>query len=420
MNITFRSATILDPRSNHHNKQVDILVRNGHIERIGKVGKPVGKEIIARGMFVSPGWFDMSCLFGDPGFEHKEDRSSGCLTAASGGFTGVALLPNTNPVIENKNDIAYLKALNGSQVTSVFPMASVTKDGLGEDLTEMIDLHHAGAIAFTDGVNPVWNSDILLKTLLYLQKFDGLLINRPEDKMLTQFATMNEGVPSTLLGIKGMPNISEEIMIARDLRILEYTGGKIHFSNISTAKSVELIKKAKQDGLKATCDVAAHQLVLEEGLIDNFDTNLKVNPPIRTIKDISALIKGLEDDTIDAIVSAHRPQDEESKKLAFDQAEFGQTGLQTVLPIIIQLSNRLPLDKMIDKLTTSPREILGLEIPEIRKGSEANLTVFDPKAKWIFDEVTNNSKSVNSWYFGQQLAGRVVATVNGQNGYILP
>jgi len=418
MNITFRSATILDPRSKHHNKQVDISIKSGRINKIGKVDGSSGKEIDAKEMFVSPGWFDMSCMFGDPGFEFKEDRQSGCATAAAGGFTGVALLPNTNPVVETKNDIAYLKTLNSHHVASIFPVAAVTKGAKGEDLTEMIDLHHAGAVAFSDGVNSLWNSDILLKTLLYLQKFGGLLISRPEDTMLTQFGSMNEGLQSTISGMKGMPNISEELMIVRDLRILEYTGGKIHFANISTAESVKLIRNAKKEGFKVTCDVAAHQLVLDDSLIHDFDTNLKVNPPLRTKKDITALIKGLEDDTIDAIVSAHRPQDEESKKLEFDHAEFGQIGLQTVLPILIQLSGKLPLEKMIQKLTVAPRVILGLEIPELKNGAEANLTVFDPKSKWTFDKGSNHSKSINSWFYGKELVGRVIATVNGQNSYV--
>ncbi|MEQ9424786.1 MAG: dihydroorotase [Cyclobacteriaceae bacterium] len=417
MNLTFRSATLLDPRSKFHNKQADISIKNGVIDQIGKNVKTIGKEIDAKGQYISPGWFDLNCLFGDPGHEHKEDRITGAQAAAAGGFTGIAHLPNTNPVIESKNDIAYLKAFNGNQVTDIHPIVAVTKGCLGDDLTEMIDLHQAGAIAFSDGVETIWNSDILLKTLQYLQKFDGLLMNRSEDRTLNQFGTMNEGVQSTILGMKGMPNLAEELAIARDLRILAYTGGKIHFSTISTAESVKLIRKAKKQGLNVTCDVAAHNLILDDSLIEDFDANLKVNPPLRTKKDIAALIKGLEDETIDAIVSAHNPQDEEGKKLEFDLAEFGHIGLQAVLPILVSISDKLPLEVTIPKLTSSPRRILKLEPATISVGQPANLTLFDPKAQWILDDSSNKSKSRNSWYFGKQLKGKVVATVNGKNTY---
>jgi len=419
MNLTLRSVTISDQHSKFHNKKVDILIENGLITKIGKVTNSKGKEIDASGMVATPGWFDMNCLFGDPGHEYKEDRISGGEAAAAGGFTGIAHLPNTQPVIASKNDIAYIKANNRHQVTDIHPISAVTLGTKGEELTEMIDLHHAGAVAFSDGTEPVWNSDILLKTLQYLQKFEGLLINRPEDKMLTQFGTMNEGVTSTIQGMKGMPTLAEELMITRDLEILEYTGGKIHFSNISSSGSVNLVRRAKKKGLNVTCDVAIHQLLLDDSLIDDFDTNLKVNPPLRTKKDIGALIKGVLDGTINVIVTAHRPQDEESKKLEFDLAEFGHIGLQTALPCLLELKKLIPMDLMIEKMTYSPRSLLGLPQVDIKEGAEANLTVFDPKAKWTFDDTTNFSKSRNSFYFGKELTGKVVATINGKNAYLL-
>ena len=419
MNLTIRSVTISDKSSKLHRKKVDISIQNGTITKIGKVTSPVkGKEIDGKGMLLSPGWFDFNCLFGDPGYEQREDRVSGSQAAAAGGFTAVAHLPNTKPVIQTKNDLAYLMANNSSQVTDIHPIAAVTIGTKGEELTEMIDLHHAGAVAFSDGIEPVWNSDILLKTLQYLQKFDGLLINRPEDKMLTQFATMNEGVTSTILGMKGMPAISEELMITRDIELLKYAGGRIHFSNISTEGAVKLIRQAKKNGLNVSCDVAIHQMLLNDDLLVDFDTNLKVNPPLRTKKDSKALIKGVLDDTIDVITSSHKPHDEEGKKLEFDLAEFGQTGLQTTLPQMIALQESIPLDVLVDKITRMPREILKLDQPEIKEGNPANLALIDPKAKWTLDDQTNLSKSRNSYYFGQQLTGKIRATIKGNYQYI--
>lgn len=420
MNLTLRSVTISDSQSKFHRKKVDILIQNGAIAKIGKVTGAKGKEIDGSGMILTPGWFDLNCLFGDPGYEQKEDRVSGCATAAAGGFTGIAHLPNTKPVVGSKNDLAYLTANNSHQVTDVHPIASVTIGAKGEELTEMIDLHHAGAAAFSDGIEPVWNSDILLKTLQYLQKFDGLLINRPEDKMLTQFGDMNEGVTSTVLGMKGMPALAEELMITRDLEILAYAGGKIHFSNVSAAGSVKLIRKAKKNGLNVTCDVAIHQLLLDDSTLDDFDTNLKVNPPLRTKKDINALIKGINDNTIDAIVTSHRPQDEESKKLEFDLADFGQIGLQTALPGMVELKDKIPIDLMIEKITKAPRAILGIPQAVIVEGADANLTLIAPKKTWTFDHNSNLSKSKNSFYYGKALKGQVMATINGNQQYLSP
>ncbi|MCL4161252.1 UNVERIFIED_CONTAM: hypothetical protein GTU68_031419, partial [Idotea baltica] len=283
---------------------------------------------------VSMGWFDMRANFNDPGYEHKEELNSGLKAAAVGGFTSVALLPNTNPCIETKNDVGYLMSKNQSSVTQIYPLGAVTKGCKGEDFTEILDMHAAGAVAFTDGENPIWNTDILLKTLQYLQKFDGLLMNRPEDTYLTAFGTMNEGITSTLLGLKGMPGLAEEIMVNRDIELLKYAGGRIHFSNVSTAHALRQIAKAKKKGLNVTCDVAAHNLIFDDSVLSDYDTNYKVNPPLRNKRDLKALERGLNSMNIDVIVTAHSPQDEESKKLEFDHADFGMLGLQTFFPTV--------------------------------------------------------------------------------------
>jgi dihydroorotase len=342
------------------------------------------------------------------------------MAAATGGFTEVMLLPNTIPVIQSKNGVSYLISKNGSNLTQIHPSAAVTIDTKGEELTEMIDLQNSGAVAFTDGEKPIWQTDILLKSLQYLQKFDGLLIQKPEDKRLNLFGTMNEGVNSTTLGMKGMPKLSEEIIVARDLGILEYTGGSLHFSNISSAKSVDLIKKAKQKGLKVTCDIAAYQPVFDDSIIEDYDTNYKVNPPFREQNDNKALLKGLKDGTIDVIVSGHCPQDEESKKLEFDLAEFGIIGMQTAFSNIVEFSQHIDLETLIEKITVNPRQILGLEIPQIKEGSTANLTVFDPKVSWTFTERNNQSKSLNSPFLNQNLKGKAMAVFNNGKHLIDP
>ncbi len=416
MSILIKSATILAPGSPHHNKKQNIFISDaGIIKHIGKEAPSASKIVDGKNLMVSIGWFDMRANFNDPGLEHKEDLESGLLAAASGGFTGVALLPNTKPCIEAKNDVNYLMSKNQKNVCQVYPMGAVTKGCAGEELTEILDMHYAGAVAFTDGENPIWNTDILHKTLLYLQKIDGLLINRPEDKHLTAFGTMNEGITSTLLGMKGMPGISEEVMVKRDIEILKYAGGRMHFSNISTALALKQIAQAKKEGLDVTCDVAAYNLLFEDTAVMDYDTNYKVNPPLRDKKDIRALVKGINSTDVDAIVSSHTPQDEESKKLEFDLADFGMLGLQTFLPMVLNVAGK-DIETILDKFTTNPRKILRIPVPEIKEGEKAELTIFNPEKEWLYNEETNFSKSVNSPWLGKKLKGTVVGVIgNGRS-----
>ena len=281
----------------------------------------------------------------------------------------------------------------------------------------MIDLHHAGAVAFSDGIEPLWHTDVFGKALQYLQRFDGLLINRAEDKMLSAHGHMNEGLHSTMLGTPGIPKLSEELMISRDLALLEYYGGKLHFANISSETSLAMIKSAKRRGLNVTCDVAAHQLLLDDGELLDFDTNYKVNPPLRGRKTIKALMNGLKEGTIDVLVSDHRPEDEEGKKLEFDLAAFGMLGIQEMGPMVHEISKQMDLDLIIDKITYQPRRLLGLDIPLLKVGEKAVLTLFDPSRKWIFNQNSNQSKSRNSPNYGKELQGKAVAVFN--NGKVL-
>jgi dihydroorotase len=414
--IVLKSVRIIDKSSPHHLQTQDVRLLNGIIEEIGSIdAKGDGIKVIeGKSLILTQGWFDLRANFNDPGHEHKEDLTTGSLAAMMGGFTEVALLPNTHPVIQTKNDIHYIR--KNSQLVNLHAIAAVTKDLKGEDLTEMIDLHEAGTVAFSDGEKTLYHSDILLKTLQYLQKFNGLLINRPEDKWLALFGQMHEGIISTQLGMRGIPALAEELMMMRDLRLLEFGGGKIHFSTISTAEGVDLVRKAKAKGLKVTCDVAAHQLYFTDEALQDFDTNYKVSPPLRDEHHRKALIAGLKDGTIDAIVSAHSPQDEESKKLEFDLAESGIIALQTVLPILESLSKELGWETLVEKITSAPRNILAQPFTNIAKGQKANLTLFAPEESWVLDGKSNASKSVNSPFWGQTLKGKVKLVAN--NGLV--
>jgi dihydroorotase len=419
MSILIKSARILSNGSPYDNKKLDILVsESGVIKSIGKdVASDNNRVIEGKNLMVSIGWFDMRANFNDPGNEHKEDLNSGLKAAAAGGFTGISLLPNTNPCVESKNEVSYLRAQNSKSITQVYPMGAVTKGCKGEDFTEILDMNAAGAVAFTDGENPIWNTDILLKTLQYLQKFNGLLINRPEDTHLTAFGTMNEGVTSTYLGMKGMPGIAEELMVRRDIELLKYAGGRIHFANLSTAKSVKLVAAARKSGLDVTCDVAIPNLIFEDTTLESYDTNYKVNPPLRSRQDIKALEKAITADDIDVIVSAHSPQDEESKKLEFDHADFGMISLQTFLPMILMKSESIALAGAIEKFTVNPRKILGIPIPLIREGEKANLTIFDPAKKWVYNRATNFSKAINSPLYNTELTGSVIGVLNNGRSF---
>lgn len=412
MSILLTSAKIVDKKSKHHLKVLNVLINKGKIEYIGSKTPAAKKIVNAKGCMLSPGLCDMQANYADPGFEQKEDLSTGSEAACYGGFTDVALVPNTQPVIQKKNDIKYLVKGNRTSLVQLCAIAAITIDTKGEALTDMLDLAESGAVAFSDGLKPLWNSDILLKSLQYIKKIDGLVIDKPEDKWLSLFGTMHEGENSALLGMKGIPSLAEELAVSRDIEILTYTGGRLHLSNISTEKSVKLIQRAKKKGLNITCDVAAHQLVFDDSYVKEFDANYKVSPPFRNTSDIKALTKGLEDGTIDAIVSSHQPHDQECKQLEFDMADFGIISQQTLLPMLTKVAETIGWELVLEKLTNNPREILRLSNPVIDEGQEANLMLYNPKQKWQYTREANKSKSLNSPLLGQELTGKIIAVFN--------
>ena len=411
MKILLQGAEIIDRSSPFHQKVKNVLISNGRIAEIGDKNFSADRVIKAEGMKLSIGWFDLGTSIGDPGLEHKEDLESVTRTAAAGGFTEIAVLPNTVPAIQTKNEVSYVTGGNDNRLVQIHALAAVTKNTKGEELTEMIDLHAAGAVAFTDGLKPIWHTDIFLKSLQYLQKFDGLLIDHPEDIWLNMFGQMHEGVNSTKLGLKGMPRIAEDIAVGKNLELLGYAGGKVHFSRISSAKAIDMIRQAKKK-LAVTCDITVYQPLLDDSLLMGFDTNYKVNPPLREKADADALLKALKDGTIDIICSGHSPHEDESKSLEFDLADPGMINLQTFAAHLSTLSKSVDWDVLIEKVTVNPRKILQQEIPKIEPEARANLTLFDPNHRWIFDERSNFSKSKNSPWLGKQVVGKAMAVFN--------
>ncbi len=418
MKVVIQSAKIVSPGSPYHLKRKNVVVSGGRITEIGDKNYSADRVIDAEGMLLSIGWMDLGAFVGDPGLEHKEDLATLTKAAAAGGFTEVVLLPNTQPAVQSKNEISYITQANSTRLVQLHPMAAVTKNCKGEELTEMIDLHEAGAVAFTDGLKSLVHTDLFLKSLQYIQKFDGLLIDHSEDHWLNLFGQMHEGENSTSLGLKGMPRIAEEIAVRKNLELLEYAGGRLHLSRISTGRTVDLIRSAKKKGMKVSCDVVGYQALLDDSYLEDFDTNYKLNPPLREKTDNDALIKGLKDGTIDVLSSGHLPQDDESKLLEFDQADFGIINLQTFASQLSQLGKWVDLEDLIEKVTTAPRLVLQLPVSVIEVDEKANLTLFDPNREWRLDEKTNFSKSKNSPWLGKELKGKAVAVFNNNKQWI--
>ncbi|MFC0517825.1 dihydroorotase family protein [Mucilaginibacter angelicae] len=412
MNLLIKSATILDPGSSFHQQVADILIENGVITRIADDIDADAELFDAEGKYVSPGFFDLNCNIGELGLETKEDLRSGTAAAAAGGFTGVALMPNSQPPVHSKSEVEYLLNRSKGNLVDVYPLGTISQKREGKDLAEMYDMYQSGAKAFTDGNRPVQDAGLMERALLYAQGFDALVFSYPEDTAIAGKAKVNEGEISTLLGMKGIPSLAEELMVARDLYLAEYTVSRIHFTTISTARSVDLIREAKRKGIEVTCDVAAHHLVLTDEALLGFDSLYKVKPPLRTADDVAALIKGLKDGTIDAIVSQHTPHEIEFKDVEFEVAEYGMVGLQTALPLALKAG--LPVELIVEKLSVNPREILGVELPVIAEDEKANLVVFDADAEWEYTVANNKSKSANSPYIGQGLKGKVLLTYNNQ------
>ncbi len=410
MNILIKKVKIIDPKSEFHNQIVDVQLTNGIIENIATQCTHLSNYQVVeiKNLHLSQGWFDSSVSFGEPGFEERETIENGLRVAAKSGFTAIALQPNSYPIIDNQSQIQFVKQKALASSVQLFPIGALTKNSDGIDLAELFDMKNAGAIAFGDYNKAIANPNLMKIALQYVQDFDGLLIAFSEDEKLKSNGVANEGVVATQLGLKGIPNLAEEIQIARNLSLLEYTGGKLHIPTISTAKSVRLIKEAKDKGLNVTCSVAVHNLVLSDEKLRNFDTRFKVCPPLRNEFDIKALINGVLDNTIDCITSDHNPIDIEHKKMEFDLAKNGTIGLESAFGALLTV---LPLEIVIEKLTFG-RTIFKLSPTEIKIGNKANLTLFTTDKAWVFNKQHIISKSKNSAFLNCKMKGDVIGIYN--------
>jgi dihydroorotase len=418
MKVLIKKARIIDNSSPFHNQEVDVFINDGLVDEIA-VNINLEAEHIIEGkkLCLSPGWVDLKADFCDPGFEHKETVISGLDAAAFGGYTHVSVLPSTQPVSDNKANIDYLRRQGEDHVCSVHPIGAVTEGLKGENLAQLFDMYNNGVRLFSDDLTPM-SAGILYRALLYAKNFGGRIVAFSKNESMAKNAQVNEGLASVNTGLKGYPDVAEWIEIERNLQLLEYTGGKLHLSGISSAKSVDLIKAAKKKGLDLTADVHVSNLLFTENEVFDFDTNFKFLPCLRTKEDQSALWKGLKDGTLDTIVSDHRPNDTEEKDLEFDMASFGSLQLQTVFSALMT-HPEASVDLICEKLGQSARKIIELEAAVVNKGSRADFTVFSEDSKWIFNKEDICSEVKNSSFIGHQFKHKVIAVINGGKTTIL-
>lgn len=410
MKVLIKNATVISPSSPFHGKNKDILIDNGIISKIDDELKVVADQTIeSDALCVSIGWMDCFANFCDPGEEYKETLESGAKAAAGGGYTEVMVIPNTQPAVSNKSQVEYLIQKSRSYPVTIHPIGAITKNMEGKELSEMIDMYNNGAIAFSDGTSPVQSSGIMQKALEYILAINGTIIQLPDDKTIGTHGLMNESEISTKLGLQGKPALSEELMIARDIELLRYTNSKIHFTGISTKKSLELITEAKKEGLHVTCSVTPYHLFFCDEDLQDYDTNLKVNPPLRTKKDRDALREGIKNGIIDFIASHHQPQDWDHKVCEFQYAKNGMETLECVFGAAG--ASGISAETFVKMQTENIRSVFNLPKDSIAEGKKANLTLYVPDEEYIFEEKDIFSKSKNNAFINKKLKGKVIGII---------
>jgi dihydroorotase len=417
MNILLKSAKIIDPTSSFHGNTLDILIRNGIIDKIDKyIDAPKASVIEHKNLCVSPGWFDSSVSFGEPGYEERETLDHGLSVAAASGFTHIAHNTNTNPLPTSKADISFLLRSAAYTPTTLHPKGHITAQDNAQQLAELHDLSQAGAICFSNHKQPIDDPHLLLLALQYARGFDGLVESFPIDPQLAVRGVMHEGKVSTSLGLTGIPNLAEEIRIRRDLAILSYTGGKLHIPTISTAEGVGLIRQAKKDKLDVSCSVAIHNLMMTDEQLDGFDTRYKLMPPLRESKDQKALLKGLKDGTIDMVTSDHQPMDVEHKKVELEHAAYGSLGLETAFGSLCTMMDAEDAALLLNR----GKERFDVSQQSIQIGAQADLTLFTADGKAVVSKESILSSSKNSAYLGKELKGTVLGVINNNTFFENP
>ncbi|MBX2904528.1 MAG: dihydroorotase [Taibaiella sp.] len=416
MQVLIRKARIVDSQSEHNGKVVDILVDDGVISRIAASIRTDADLVIEhKDLHVSPGWVDVFADYREPGYEHKETIETGIAAAAAGGFTDVLLAPNTQPALSTKSAVQFIKTKAAGKAVNVHPYGTATRNAEGKELAEMMDMRAHGAVAFTDGWKPVQNANLLLKALEYVTAIDGVVVQLPVDASLSSGGLMHEGPVSTSLGMAGIPALAETLAVHRDIELARYTGGKLHITGISSAASVDMVRKAKKDGVQITCSVTPYHLALTDEALRGYDSVYKLVPPLRSEADRKALVAGLKDGTIDCIATHHAPHEWDAKAKEFEYAADGMAVQETAFAAMwAAIEKQVGIEKLVAALTATPRAIFGLPAATVTKGQQACFTLFSPTAT---TNVTNESKKtlgVNNPFAGKALAGAVLGIINNR------
>ncbi len=419
MKLLLKNASVINPAQNLNEKEFDILIEDGIIKQTGKnlqLNSEEGRTIDLTGKIIAPGFIDIHVHLREPGREDEETVETGCNAAANGGFTSVACMPNTEPAIDSAEVVEFIKKQAANHLVDVYPVAAASRERKGEILSPMAELKDAGAVAFSDDGVAIKSSSLLKRALEYSLMFDLPIIEHCEDESLAGGA-MNESINSTLLGLPAIPNVAEDLIVMRDILLAEYTGGRVHIAHISSANAVNMVREAKKKGIKVTAEVTPHHFTLTDDAVKTYDTNTKMNPPLRTKKDVEAIIEGLKDGTIDCIASDHAPHSIEEKEMEFEYAPNGIIGLETSIGLAFtELLHKklLSLEDLIYKYSINPRKILNLEVPLIQIGYKANLTILDKDIVWTVDKSKFLSKSRNTPFDKRLLTGKAIGVVNNR------